>query len=232
METNKVPVLDSQVLQDKTNEYALKGAIDTIKEFYIGYNSPYCKAIRGQLNDMGITPNIDLPDIISIINDSLSREIDIMANETVAKSFLPLVRNLLIREDKEIFFSTILKKFIDSMDSDEYRDYSISIEKSSYGWLNVKLICNKEVYEITLHVNHKNKECNEIKYSILSLPYNMSIHKQTMKISLDGATLEMPFIQHILQDSFISYIAKLVMFKSIITIDCEDFDEEMFENND
>jgi hypothetical protein len=53
-----------------------------------------------------------------------------------------------------------------------------------------------------------------------------------MKISLDGATLEMPFIQHILQDSFISYIAKLVMFKSIITIDCEDFDEEMFENND
>ena len=48
------PVIDTKVLQEKANEYAQKGAEETIKDFYSGYSSPYRAAIREQLENKGI----------------------------------------------------------------------------------------------------------------------------------------------------------------------------------
>jgi hypothetical protein len=49
-ENQILPVLNTEVLQEKATEFAMKGAIESIKEFYSGYNSPFRKQIEEQLN--------------------------------------------------------------------------------------------------------------------------------------------------------------------------------------
>ena len=43
---NVIPVLDNNFIQEKANEFALKGAVECIKNYYTGYDSPYKKAIE------------------------------------------------------------------------------------------------------------------------------------------------------------------------------------------
>ena len=54
-----------------------------------------------------------------------------------------------------------------------------------------------------------------------------------MKISLDGgATLELPFTKGILEDEFTSFIARLDIGNNNIVFDVDDFDEDMFPQDD
>jgi hypothetical protein len=57
--------------------------------------------------------------------------------------------------------------------------------------------------------------------------------KQTMKISLDGgATLELPFTKGVLEDPFVSFIARLVIGNNNIIFDVNEFDEDMFPRHE
>ena len=47
-----------------------------------------------------------------------------------------------------------------------------------------------------------------------------------------GVTLEMPFTAKVLEDSFVSYIAKLIIAKTQITFDVSDFNEDMFPEDE
>jgi hypothetical protein len=49
-----------------------------------------------------------------------------------------------------------------------------------------------------------------------------------MKIKVEGAELEMPFTPDVLRDDFISFMARLVISKSVITMDTTDFDDNLF----
>jgi hypothetical protein len=98
-------------------------------------------------------------------------------------------------------------------------------------------------YEVALKLEEKDfspKKCfgnyyyNNItdKSSPSSYSRYSSITKK-MKISLDGgATLELPFTPGILEDNFLSYIAKLIIANSRITFDVKDFNEDMFPENE
>lgn len=222
-----LPVLDKAALQEKANEYAMKGVIETFKDFYTGYNSPYRKAIEDDLKKKDIGYHLQLPDVIGIINDALSTEIDQIANAAIAKSFVPLVQRFLVREDKEVLFSKILLEFIKHVDDDNLSNYSVDIKTDShYGWITITIEnIEKDIhYKFTLHQSYKNKEM----YSLLSLPYN-SDNKQMMKVSLDGVTLELPFVSGILQNSFLSYMSRLIIGECQIKMDVYDFDECMIE---
>ncbi len=229
MENKEIVIgqLEMKDIQQKANEYAQKGAIECIKEYYTGYNSPFKKRIEEQLEKKGISWSLELPDIIATLNGTLSNEIDKIANEAIAKSFIPLVRRLLIREPSEIKFSDILNEFIKSVDDKDLDvcDYSCRIDKrpSPYNWIDCDLECNEFNYSFTLHQCLKEKS----KYQLLSLPRDES--RNTMKISLDGGcTMELPFTKNILDNNFTSYMARLVLSESIITMDCEDFTDDMF----
>lgn len=248
MENIILPVINSEQLQQKANEYAQKGAEKVLEEFYTGYDSPYKKAIKENLNNKGLDSSFNIPDIIGVLNDKFSQEVDQIANQAVAKSFLPMIKSFLLREESEIKFSDILKKFIettnfdhnDDLDSDDY-----TVEKAEGRHLMQSLndsffeyhISNGKVgYELRFYRKEKGKE-NE-KIEIMSLPYMLESNgkyrggyesKQTMKISLDGgATLELPFTKGILEDEFISFIARLVIGQNNIIFDTEHFDEDMF----
>jgi hypothetical protein len=235
MKDQILPVLSTEVLQEKATEAAMKGAIQSIEEYYTGWNSPYKKMIEEQLSKTEISANLNLPDIVSIINESLSKEIDLIANTAVAKTFIPLVQRFLVREEKEVNFSEILKKFIEVSGAENSYDCEVDIKESTHGWLDIELTSEDQSYSVTLHQDYKSRNEEVKKYCILSLPSEKpsnTYYSQTMKVSLDGVTLEMPFVKDVLQDEFVSYIARLVMGKCLITMDCDSFDEDMFERDE
>lgn len=241
METNVIPVLNLEELQAKANEAAQKGALDAITEFYTSYNSPYKKAIEENLKNKGLDHSINIPDIIGILNQSISQEIDLIASTAISKTFVPLVKKFLTREDAEVNFSDILKKFIEITDYQNNEDlhyYEYIVERkdsSTRGFFNYRIFNNNLAYE--LHFFEYNNTT-----TIISLPnkkdesrryYSGYESKQTMKIYLDGgASLELPFTKGILEDEFVSYIARLVIGNTNIIFDVKEFDYDMFPDRD
>lgn len=227
---NLMPVIDTELLQKKVNEAALKGALSTIEDFYTGYNSPYKKMIKEDLENKEIKHSFELPDIIATINDSLTSEIDRIANTAISKSFVPLVQRFLTRTDDDVKFSDILREFIEcSPESD--RDYfEVNVKKhEKYSWLDINLSSEDKTYRLTLHSDYKSEKEGIVKYILLSLPYTDNSRNQTMKLSVEnGVTLELPFTRDILKDNFTSYLARLVMSGSLITMDVTDFEDWMF----
>lgn len=241
---NIIPVINTELLQQKANEYAMKGAEEALKDFYTSYNSPYKKAIEENLKNKGTDQQFDIPDIIGALNEKFSEEIDNIANSAIANSFIPLVKKFLIREDSEVRFSDILKKFIERTDFEynqkynevDISDYQVEKVEERYGsFFEYRISYNDIGYELRFYKK------SEGTVTIMSLPYILKSDrydrqfetKQIMKLSLEGgATLEMPFTKGILEDDFASYIARLVIGNNNIIFDVEDFDDDMFPEND
>lgn len=222
------PVLDMEEIQAKANEFALKGAIECIKSYYTGYDSPFKKEIENYLKNMSPSFSFTMPEIMGVINESLSSQIDIIANEAVAKSYVPLVRQFLTCTKEVVNVSEIVDKFkeVHEFDDDSIEAYLSKDER--FGWHNLILECGKEKYNITLHEDSKDEKGQEY-FSMLSLPYECKDgrYNHTMKIQIsEGATMEVPFTCGILHNRFLTYIANLVMFKTKIVIDKAVFDDE------
>lgn len=225
-----IPSLDNATLQAKVNEAAMKGAIKSIEEFYTGYDSPYMKAVKAELAKQEIGTGLELPDVVGLINQSLSVQIDQIANAAVASTFVPLVSRFLTRTKDEVLFSEILKEFIDLFEYEDVEPYQFSIdieEEPRHGWLDITLLCEKRKYVFTLHKNHNEKSNERKTYIALSLPRGKDPYSK-MKIKIEGADIEMPFTPDVLRDNFTSYIARLILSRSIITMDVREFDDDMF----
>ncbi len=233
MEANQIlPTLNMQTLQEKVNEYAMKGAIESIKEYYSGYNSPFRKAIDEQLQKAPLSRNLDLPDIIALINESLSQEMLKIANTAIAETWIPKVQRFLTREEKEIKFSDFLKSFVECTDSEEYDDCNVSIEEhEKYEWLTVEISNEERSYTLTFHRDHESKKEGIKKYSILSMPRNYGNTDKYQKLKVGDSVLELPLLPDVLSDEFVSYIARVIISKSLFTMDCDGFDEEMFPSH-
>lgn len=223
-----LPVLDYEALQKKANESAMKGAMQAFEEFYSGYNSPYRKAIEADLKNKEISTTFELPDIIATINDSLSKEIDSIANEAISKTFVPLVKQFLTRESKELDFSYILRSFIVFQYPRNRDDFSCEVTKHrEYDWLDVTLTHEDVEYNFTLHLISKS---DPKKFQILSLPRNKDNYNRVMKLKVEDVTLEMPFTTDIIKDRFNSFIANILISKSEINMDCDDFEDDWFDH--
>lgn len=227
--TKIVPSLDMAVLQEKANEYAMKGCIESIKEYYSGYNSPFRKKIDEELKKQELSWALNLPDILGILNDSLSKEIDIIANTAISHTYIPMVKKILIRANPEVTFTDILKEFIECVEPEYSEDCEVSIEnESKYGWLNIEITHKEHTYEMTFHEDSDSKKTENKKYQLLSLPRNSFNYKDKMNISFDNTKIEVPFSRDILKDKFTSYLATLVIANSKITMDTRSFDDDMF----
>jgi hypothetical protein len=228
METNQIlPVLDLAVLQEKANEFAMKGAIEALKEYYSGYNSPYRKAIEEALIDKKFSYPLQLPDIITMLNEKLSDQIDAIANTALSQTYLPQVKEILLREESEMLFSEFLKKFVEFTEVKYYDDCDLRMEKNSqYGWYEIHLSTGEKTYDLTLHEDYATKKEQVKKYHFLSIPSNGSTEK--MKISIDGAVAEIPFTRGLMKDNFIAFITRLVLSGTRFKIDTDYFHEDMF----
>jgi len=224
--------VDSSILQEKAKEFAMKGALKAIEDYYTGYDSPFKKGIAASLETNKVDAyKFSLPDIISLINEHLTIEIDAIANTAVAKTFVPLVAKFLTRQEKEANFSDILKEFISTAgySDKDADDFSVNVCKDQkYGWLNVEISDAKRSYTFTLHEEYNSAKTSKVKYSLLSLPTTAKSETSVMKVAIDGHTLELPFTRNVLQDSFLSHLAGYLISDTVITMDTDSFEDEMF----
>lgn len=226
MESTEVTVpkltLDNEAIQQKANEYAMKGAIDCVKEYYTAYNSPFKKKIEESLRSQQLDWKMELPNILALINDSLTREIDLIANTAISQTFVPLVQKFLTKTKKEMMFSDFLKTIIEETDA-EYHEISVSVEEhEKYEWLNVLITHEKKEFNITFHEVYATKKLPVKKYQILNLPSDRSSsYGKTMKLSIEGATLEMPFSANILQDNIAMVVGRMILANTHVEMDCE-----------
>ena len=102
---------------------------------------------------------MELPNIMSKLNEALVKEIDTIANNAIANSYIPMISNSLVGLDKDITLSFLLKEIINELnpDRDVYDEFSFEYEKhDSYDWLSCVLYTPENNYEFT-HSYSKNK---------------------------------------------------------------------------
>jgi len=230
-----IPALDTKKLQDAINDAARKGAIKAFDDYYNGYDSPYKKAIKEDLSKKDASIFFTLPDIVGLINDKLSAEIDMMANKAIAETLIPQVKEALTRREPIVLFSDILKSAIEDIYEAKYEDCQCIVNKDeSHGWLNVSIETKERCYDFTLHEDRETKKANPNNhlYWIASLARTgkSSGRYEEMEISLGEAKIKVPFTTGALQDKVQQYLASIIISGSKIQMDVEEFEEEMFES--
>jgi len=227
-----LPVIDNDLLQQRANEYAQKGAEEVLKEFYTGYKSPYKQIIEENLKNKGLNNfPFGLPDIVGILNEKIIREFDELANTAIAQTLIPYAKSLLTRQEESIKFSDILSKFIEhefDKEDDDPEDFTCEVNKDSkFDWLNIQINSPSASYDLTFHTHKKEDEIQ--RYQILSLPRTGKDHyKKEMKITVRDVKIEVPITTELLQNDFTAFLASILISKSKITMDTTDFDEDMF----
>ena len=235
-------VLDKEALEKKANELAYKAAVSELEDFYTGYNSPFKKQLRESFNNKTISLSFEIPDILAVLNKEISKKADEIANTAIAKTFLPMATELFTRIESEINLSEMLKEFISqtsySYDDDiSTDDFTLSIEQSYpdsnclQEFNTLEISSNNKKYEVSIQI----KETAENKkfFTVTSLPHQRTTHNRTMEFTLEnGARLEMPFEQSILSDHFNMYLARLVIAKTRVFFDVDDFEEDLFPERD
>lgn len=236
-ETNNLiiqPALDMEKLQKAAEEYAMKGALKSIEDFYTGYSSPFRKAVEQYLGNMVPSFTLDLPGIMALLNEALAAQMKRIVGQTVAHSYIPMMSRLLSRQAERIDVPDIVQKFIDERNY-EKESISVRLDKGSYGWYDLHLSCDEDAYRITLYEEYDKSrlqsEDDPYHYIILNVPCNADYSGlPKMKCSVpmeDGkeVKIELPFGQGVLEDSFLHYIANLVVFQTPIRIDRTYFDD-------
>ena len=236
MENLEQPKIDIKLIQEKANEAAEKAYLSAIEDYYTSYQSPYKKMIKSELEKQKMSYAMELPDVMAKINEALSNEIDIIANNAIANSYIPMVTNSLIGLEKEITLSWFLKETINELDPEEdvFDEFSFSFnEHPDYGWLECCLVTPNSNYKFNLH-NVTIKKGDKQKYKLLSFPRHRSKegYNSKMVIYKEGVKIEMPFAPGILQDKVLNLFFKMMFSDSTITMDCDGFSEDMFPDKD
>lgn len=233
METLENPKVDVKVIQQRANEAAEKAYLKEIEAYYTSYNSPYRKLIAEELEKQEFTYSMRLPNIMEKINKALSDQIDQIANNAIAHSFIPMVHEALVKIDKDLKISKFLQMVIEELhpDSEEAEEFNFSYSKNRRNnWLDCQLITHQGSYEFTLHGDMYGTP--EGKHKLLSMPSDHESRFKKVKIIKDDVTVEIPFTSNILQDKVMNIFFKILLSECVIDVDCDEFDEDWFPRNE
>lgn len=228
MSNLKMPVIDIEKIQERANEAAEKAYLKEVEEYYTSYNSPYRKMVKEQLEKQDFKYNMKLPNILEKMNEGLSQEVDRMANNAIAMTYIPMISKVAIGLAKEMKWSEILKLIIEELeaDADDYDSFIFSYEENvRHSWLNCELHTNENYYSFTLHTGSSKGS-----YQLLSFPYDKANNTSntTMKVYKDDVKIEMPFVSNILQDKVLEVFFKMMISNTHVEMDCNSFEEDMF----
>lgn len=221
-----IPAIDIKVLEKQALESAQKGALEEIKEYYEGWQSPYRKGIKEILSKQDVdNGTFCFPQIIGLINTAISAEVDRIVNTTIAQTYLPIVSDILIGVEKELKLSEIVERIKRELHSDEEIDVEVG-KDDHYDWYNLHLRLEKKSYDITLHKNSQ----EEGKYHLLSMPFRHSSDRTYTLHLEDNKRIELPLETNVIHDPVAKMCARLLIADTQIAID---FDGEYyFENED
>lgn len=222
--------LPEEKIQQLAEKYAMEGAEKAIREYYTGYNSPYVKAITARIESIAPNPRFDLPDLTAAINKALADKITDLANEVVAKTYIPLFNRLFTPcQENVVSTESLFQEFgdyIKDREGDEFDSEELNFGTNihSYGLGSLLFKYQGEVeFELTIWEDGHNENGDRL-YVLHRLPGTSSWDKMSnrarmMKITLtDGASAEVPIIDDVLSNDFMAYCAKLLICKTKIEI--------------
>jgi len=232
----KVSEEKQQEIQDKVNSSALKATMNAIDDYFDGYNSQYKAQIKEQLSKQDFGVKMDLPKVISLINQQLENQMTQIANTAVAQTFIPMVHRFLSNTKPVILVSDMLKEFISEL-SAEYQDFHFECnEEKRHGWLDCEISYDEKRISFTLHKDRDYQNGQWVDtgyYKLLSLPYEKGSHNKEMRIvseTENGKKVELylPFTPTVLENPIISTMARVLLSGSKFSVDCDGVDEEWF----
>lgn len=230
------PKIDVQKIQDAANAAAEKAYLKEIEDYYTGYSSPFRKMIEENLKEQKLNFAMELPNVLDKINSALKDEVDRIANNAIANSYIPMVSDALVGMKKQMKISDLLKAIIEELepDSDEVDEFSFDYKKDDqWEWLNCTLSTPANFYEFTLHTVSGKSSTG--KYQLLGFPYNKAKSGYNSKMTViykDEVKIEMPFTPNILEDKVLKLFFKMMIANSHITMDVNDFDEDWFPSDE
>lgn len=221
--------LDEQKLQELAEKYAMEGAEKAIKEFYTGYHSEYMKQVEKVCQDRMPSIYFDPVDITAEINKAIKQRITAIANEAVAKTYIPLIERMLTKTPNNLMTSGMLFQ--------EYGNYVKEREGDDFcaGYLEIRV--ETDVYftklifgydgndEFRLYLSEAGYDQDGKKklYMTHSLPSDCNYKNdgsRMMTLHLgNGRRLEMPFVPDALNNSFVRSCAQAVIYQTKIVID-------------
>ena len=81
------PVLDMNVIQKAAQDAAMKAALEEVKDYYLGYNSPYRKQLKEYMAKNAPSTCLELPEFSELLSKSLTAEIENFVNKKCVESF-------------------------------------------------------------------------------------------------------------------------------------------------
>src|SRR5258705_12590638 len=106
--------VDQDLLNEKAKEFATKALLKEVEEYYTGYNSPFREAIKEQLKKQEISCHVELPDVLSVLNDAMKNEHASIVNNFLNTSFIDDLRCSLELQPKQIKLSDFLRKVLEA----------------------------------------------------------------------------------------------------------------------
>jgi len=233
LETLENPKIDVKKIQETANAAAEKAYLKEVEDYYTSYNSPYREMVKNELKKQEFKFCMELPDILSKINSALKDEIDRIANNSIANTYIPMLNSALVGMKKELKLSEMLKEIISELEPEreDMDEYSFSYTKNErHGWLSCELQTASSYYEFTLHEVSGKESSN--KYQLLSFPHNKKSSNSVVKLFKDDVRIEMPFTPNIMEDKVLKIFFKMMLSNSHIEMDVDSFYEDWFPEDD
>lgn len=238
------PEINFKELQEKSKEYAQKGALEAIREYYTGYDSPYKKQILEQLHSQRLKGSFQLPDLVGLVNEALTTEINAIANEALTNTYLPKVREILTGiGTNQVKFSDLIKEYMSSHYCTDYArdidDFKIVMNEDTSYWTKFTLF-HRSDEEWVLYLHHaKDEEGNDIndRFVVESLPRFYGYRSPSgydrkhdeFNIKKGDIEIQLPFQSSYIENRFVRYCTSLLLHKVQITMDCYGLDDEFWE---
>lgn len=217
------PVLDMNVIQKAAQDAAMKAALEEVKDYYLGYNSPYRKQLKEYMAKNAPSTRLELPEFSELLIKSLTAEIENIVNKKCVESFAQELRkgftHLKEEGDGTILLTNLAKDMMLKVDLDSF-ELEVS-DKDFYGWKKVHIsICEDDEeteYNFTLAKNGSDDT-----YSILGLPTKNSdenYHFDIINVQNRKCTISFPMFSGVSNDHILLVLARCIMFDARIRID-------------
>lgn len=224
------PVLDMNVIQKAAQDAAMKAALEEVKDYYLGYNSPYRKQLKEYMAKNAPSTRLELPEFSELLSKSLTAEIENIVNKKCVESIAQELRkgftHLKEESDGTILLTNLAEDMmynVDLEDADSNNSFELEVSDDtgfSY-WERVRIsICEDDEeteYNFTLAKNGSDDT-----YGILGLPTKNSDEEynfDTINVQNRKCTISFPMFSGVSNDHILLVLARCIMFDARIRID-------------
>ena len=223
------PVLDMNVIQKAAQDAAMKAALEEVKDYYLGYNSPYRKQLKEYMAKNAPSTRLELPEFSELLSKSLTAEIENIVNKKCVESIAQELRkgftHLKEEGDGTILLTNLAEDMmynVDLEDTDCNNSFELEVSDTDFsGWKRVHISIWEDNVQTKYHFT-LSQNGSDGTYSILGMPTKDSdeeYHFDTIKVKNRKGTMSFPMFSGVSNDHILLVFARCIMFDARIRID-------------